>query len=762
MRILFTILLAAGVCCATAQTTPPLIPYPASVVPSEGHFTINRQTTLVGGEAFPNEQVYLQTMLRRYLGPDAARAGGNAAGNSIVLEHDPSKSPEAYRLSITGTAVHISAATPAGMFYAIQTLRQLLPASVENGQGDHLTVSAVDIEDAPVFAWRGMMLDVSRHFFSTSYVKKYIDMMAMYKMNRLHLHLTDDQGWRIEIKKYPRLTSESGWRTFNDQDSSCMQLAKETGNPDFNIDPTHIRHVGGRTEYGGFYTQEEMKDIIRYAAERHVEIIPEIDMPGHMMAAVKLYPELTCEGKAGDDWTHGFSTPICPCKDYTLAFAKDIFTEIAALFPSRYIHIGGDEVEKKDWQKSPLARKFLEEHHIASMDALQSYFNDYMQAFFKTKGKTLMGWDEIVEGGIDSSAAVMFWRPWARMSPYKATANGNKVVMTPDGPLYFDAWPDRNTLSSVYHYNPFDTAYEMNAAQQKNILGVQANLWTERVPTTERADYLVMPRMSALAELGWTHQDLYASYLQRLDQQYDRLDRLHIAYRLPDLPELANNRVFIDTTSFMMASPSPRLTIHYTLDGSFPTTASPVLQRPITIDRTLTLKVAAFTAQGRRGDVQTVGFDRQSYATPAGATDLEPGLRCNIYRGDFPHTTDIRGRIDSTLISAGIGIPATIPSSAFGLKFKGYIDVPETGIYSFFLTSNDGSVLRIAGRLVVDNDGMHADSEKSGQVALQKGLHALTLDFMDGGGGYALKLAYSKDDGIPQPIPDSWYKHDRN
>jgi hexosaminidase len=572
------------------------------------------------------------------------------------------------------------------------------------------------------------------------------------------LHLTDDQGWRIEIKKYPRLTSESGWRLFNVQDSACMREAEKTGNPDFRLDSTHFRFVNGKTEYGGFYTQEQMKGIIRYAASRHIEIIPEIDMPGHMMAAVRLYPWLTCNGTPGADGSRAFSNPICPCKDSSVQFVKNILSEIFKLFPSKYVHIGGDEVEKRDWERSALCKQFMEQHHIENLDKLQSYFNDRLLEFFHAHGKTLVGWDEIVEGGIDSSAVVMFWRPWARLSPLKATRNGNRVVMTPDGPLYFDAWPDRHSLSTVYHYNPADTIYGMNKAEQQNVIGVQANLWSEMVPTESRGDYLTMPRMTALAELGWTHKDLYDSYLKRLTGQYDRLDRLNIHYRLPDLPELAENQVFTDTTSFFTVSPLPALTIRYTTDGTNPGVSSPALSRPVPIDHSLTLKAAAFTASGRRGDVHAILFNRQSYASPVNDVATKAGLECRLYKDHFNKTTEIKATADSLMQVEEAAVPAGISLPEFALKFTGYIDVPETGIYSFFLTSNDGSVLHIANRLVVDNDGPHADREKSGQVALEKGLHPFALDFVESGGGYSLKLQYSRGNGKPQNIPSSWFK----
>ena len=430
------------------------------------------------------------------------------------------------------------------------------------------------------------------------------------------------------------------------------------------------------------------------------------------------------------------------------------------LFPSRYIHIGGDEVERSHWKASPVCQTFMQEHHIQTLPELQSYFNDYIQAFFRTKGKTLIGWDEIVEGGIDSSAVVMFWRPWARTMPAKATANGNKVIMTPDGPFYFDAVPDRKTLPEVYHYSPVDPQYGMGAAQQQNILGVQANLWSEWIPTEARADYMIMPRMSALAELGWTNKDLYDSYLERLKGQYHRLDRMGIKYRLPDLAEIADSRVFVDTTSFMVKAPMPDMSVRYTVDGSWPGVHSPELSRPLRVDHPLTLRVAAFTAAGRRGDVSTAVFSQQGYAKPAAVSGaLADGLQVGFYKGAFNHTTDIKGTPERTTVMAAPALLKEIPATGWGLKFTGFIEVPETGIYSFYLNSDDGSMLYIAGRLVVDNDGMHSPREKVGQVALTKGLHSFALEYMDGGGGGALELKYSQHGDAEQIVPLQWYKH---
>lgn len=754
------------VCCSviaqTKQTQYPLIPQPAQLKAQPGHFTINNKTVLVApatNTTFYNETGFLRNLIQNYLGGNVLKFQQSAAANAIVLKYDASlKDAEAYTLNITPKTITLAAKDGAGMFYAIETLRQLLPAGVETGKGSVLTVPCVQIADQPAFGWRGMMLDVSRHFFSMQYLKKYADMMALYKLNKLHLHLTDDQGWRIEIKKYPRLTSEGAWRTFDNHDSACIAKADATGNDDLRPEAQHMVQKNGRTLYGGFYTQDEMREFIRYAASRHIEVIPEIDMPGHMMAAARIYPELTCDTLIVNN-AYDFSNPICPCNPKVLEFAKDIFTEIADLFPSKYIHIGGDEVNKKYWERSVVAKAFMKEKGFTDVTQIQNYFNDYMLAFFKSKGKTLIGWDEIIEGKIDSSAVVMFWRTWVPRAPAHAAKNGNKVVMTADGPLYFDAIEDAQTLQAVYNYDPNDAVkYHLNDNEKKKIIGVQANLWTENIASEKRADYMIMPRMTALSEIGWTHRYNYKEYLQRLNAQYERLDQLNINYRLPDVTNLVDNYVVMGKTPFFAASPISRFKVHYTIDGSMPTATSPVMEKPIMLEHSAVMKMALFTPTGRRGDVYTLNFNEQQLLQSKSIGNLKSGLSAEFYKGAFATTSAIKGTPDSVYVVDGVKVPASIKANTFGVKFKGYIDVPETGIYTFYLMCNDGGILVIDDKKIIDNDGLHPDKTVGGQVALQKGLHSLAVDFSEYGGGYSLELKCSFKGSEPKVVPAAWWK----
>lgn len=736
-----------------AQSQPSLIPYPAKLIERKGSFTVSARTTvqLSLNSPFKSEAKLLSELFTNSFGKPLATSN-SISRNQIILRYDESiVAEEGYRILISPQQVVLSSKAPAGMFRAIQTVRQLLPASIETKvKQNNLSLAAVEIDDQPSFSWRGIHIDVSRHFFSIDYLKKVIDLMALYKLNKFHLHLTDDQGWRIEIKKYPKLTGEGAWRTFNNQDSACMERSKD--NPDFIIDPKHIVQKNGKTFYGGYYTQKQMKDLIAYAAARHVEIIPEIDMPGHMMAAIDSYNYLSCDSTS----TFGkfFSTPICPCRPEVIEFAKDIFSEIMEIFPSQYIHIGGDEVERSHWERSNDCKALMQRKGLKNLAEVQSWFIKEMEKFFNANGKRLLGWDEILDGGISNTATIMYWRTWVPQAPAEAAKNGNKVIMSPNSPMYFSQEPDKNSLPAVYHYEIIPKDIPASAAE--NIIGAQGNLWAEYVPNQRRADYLYMPRMTALAEIVWSNKRNYGSFLRRLNAHYKRLDNLNVSYRIPDLNVL-DNYAFTDATTFSVAKPLDDLAIRYSTDGTPPTIKSPEL-KALQIRQSQHLRIAAFTKAGRRGDVYDLIFRKQP-AAKAENSVVNNGLAANWYKRSFHVTSLISGTPDAKLTVTNINVPEAAKAESFSLQYRGYIEVPQTGIYTFYLTSDDASFLKIAGREVVNNDGMHPPRERNGQVALEKGLHSIALDFIEGGGGYTLKLQYSLNGSAPKDIPDSWLKH---
>lgn len=449
---------------------------------------------------------------------------------AIGLEKE---NPEAYSLEVKQGQVVITAPTEAGVFYGIQTLRK----SIGIAEGGSIELPAVSITDEPRFGYRGMMLDVSRHFFSVDDVKCYIDMLALHNINRLHWHLSDDQGWRIEIKKYPKLTEIASQRK---ETVIGRNSGKYDGQP-----------------YGGFYTQQQAKEIIAYAAERYITVIPEIDLPGHMQAALTAYPELGCTGGPYEVWTQwGVSDNVlCAGNDKTIEFVKDVLAEIVEIFPSEYIHVGGDECPKTVWAKCPKCQARIKALGLKSdskhtkEERLQSFVIHEAEAFLATKGRKMIGWDETLEGGLAPGATVMSWR--GEGGGIEAAKQGHDVVMTPNTYLYFDYYQSKDTdteplaiggylpMERVYSYEPMPKA--LSPEEQKYIIGVQANLWTEYIPDLKQIQYMVLPRMAALCEVQWSQPNKkdYESFLKRVSRLvdiYQRMDgimqRIYLMYGL--------------------------------------------------------------------------------------------------------------------------------------------------------------------------------------------------------------------------------------
>jgi len=462
---------------------------------------------------------------------------------SIRLTPDQaSREPEGYRLLVGQPGAVLSAPTTAGLLHGLQTLRQLLPPELERGvrlvsvwgrdsaptkdsapsPPARWVIPAVEIEDAPRFRYRGILLDVARWYYPPAFIEKLIDLLALYKLNTLHLHLTDDQGWRLEIKKYPRLTGVGAWR-------------KETivGQ---HFDP----YVGDGTPHGGFYTQDQMRELVAYAAARHVTIIPEIEMPGHARAALAAYPELSCTGGPFEVSTRwGVHEDIfCP-SERTFAFLEDVLSEVMRLFPSQYIHIGGDEVPKTQWKKSPVAQELIRLEGLANEEELQGYFIRRIEDFLRAHGRRLIGWDEILEGGLAPEVTVMSWR--GVEGGIEATRQGHDVIMTPANRTYFDYYQGDPAgeplaiggslpLDSVYAFEPVPS--ELTGEQAAHVIGSQGNVWTEYIATAEHVEYMVFPRMLALSEVLWSPRETrnYAQFVSRLTVNSKHLDALGVNY----------------------------------------------------------------------------------------------------------------------------------------------------------------------------------------------------------------------------------------
>lgn len=589
---MLSVLLWTACSSPVANTPISIIPAPAKMEVLNGSFTLNPSTKLVLKDEgkFSNEVEFLQITLVHALGSQISEEGN---GSELELVFDSQIQPAgAYQLDVNTDKVALKAGDPTGMFYAIETLRQLLPSDLEGSKtSGEISIPTIKIEDQPTLEWRGMHLDVSRHFFSIEYLHRYVDLLALYKMNKFHLHLTDDQGWRIEIKNYPELTEKSAWRTFNNQDSVCMEKAVE--DPRFNFEQKHLREVDGQTQYGGFYTQEELRELVAYAQSRHIEIIPEIDMPGHMMAAIQVYPELACTNSAG--WGKVFSTPLCPGKEGVYTFVENVLTEVMDIFPSKFVHIGADEVEKSTWEKSQECKTLMAAEGIDDVEELQTYFVERVTDFLKSKGKEVIVWDDALNSGIDSTLHVMYWRSWAAAVPEKIAANGNPMILVPGNPLYFSRLDAK--MYPIYHMPLYGPKFPVEKANL--IQGMQAALWSETVPSEALADAIIFPKMLALAERAWSTPEVHdwESFKVRLQTHLKRLDALGVKYSYEVTKELIPF-MNVDTEKqqigITLDSELSNPEIHYTLDGSVPTMESPTYEGEFFVQGSVLVTAAVF------------------------------------------------------------------------------------------------------------------------------------------------------------------------
>ena len=529
--------IAVAALIAGAQDTAlSVIPRPARMTRGSAVFVLTPGTVVVTDRATREVGHQLAAWLSPATGYRLAVAGaGGSATRVISLRLDPSLArlgDEGYRLSVTPTRITIRAFRPAGAFYAVQTLRQLLPPDILRQApvaGVSWTVPSVEIEDMPRFSWRGAHLDVSRSFMPKEFVKKYIDLLALHKLNRFHWHLTDDQGWRIEIKKYPRLTSVGAWRR-----NSLVGVQHDYADT--------TQWVYDNIPHGGFYTQDDIREVVAYAQARFITVVPEIEMPGHAQAAIAAYPELGNTGAQLEvlrRW--GVDPNIFNPEDATIRLLQDVLTEVMALFPGRYIHVGGDEAIKDQWKASPRAQARIRELGLKDEAELQSWFIHQMDAFLTAHGRSLVGWDEILEGGLAPNATVMSWR--GMEGGIAAALAGHDVVMTPTSNTYFDYYQSQDRasepmaiggflpLDSVYAFEPVPAA--LGPAEAAHILGTQGQIWTEYQRNPKNVEYMVFPRLVALSEVAWTPRDQknFADFRARLAKHVVRLGMLDVNYR---------------------------------------------------------------------------------------------------------------------------------------------------------------------------------------------------------------------------------------
>ena len=728
-----------------------IIPKPEKIDIGKGKWKLKRNSVIAYSTVeLKPAATYLQQTIEKLTGYRLHIK--QATKGNIVLKTNNDKNY--YTLKVKSNGVEISAPTYEGIVCGIGTLRQILSKN---------SIPCLEIVDNPRMEWRGFHLDCSRHFFTTDEVKEVIDLMSMYKLNRFHWHLTDDQGWRVEVKRYPLLTTKGAWRTLNNQDSVCLQMAKDEDNPDMLLPNDRFKVIYDETKqeketrlYGGFYSQEEIKNIIVFAKQRGIEIVPEIDMPGHMLAAIDCYEGLSCFENPG--WGKVFTSPLCPGKDKVLEFCKNVWDEVSDLFPFEYVHIGGDEVEKDNWIKCDDCQKRISTMKLRDEKELQSWFLHEMEKYINSKGKKMIGWDEILEGGLSETSTVMWWRTWEPTAVKQAASHGNDVILTPMSPFYLSAKPEVTSVEQIYNYDIYQG--ELTSEEQHHILGVQGNLWGEWIPSRERVMYMYFPRIIAVAELAWTNvsNKNYDDFKQRINYHYEMLHRIGVPYRTPDLKGFLDVNAFVNNAILTVKCDDPTATIRYTTDGSCPTKDSPIYTNPILVDETTLFTLRAFSPSGRADAMQKVSFVKQGLLEPVAIShSLRQGLQADWY--DFKGNTCKKittARLNGTYTINDIEIPKEANGN-IGLVITGYISVQEDGIYTFALKSDDGSWLKIDGNMVVDNDREQSPHEMIGQQALHKGLHKIEVRYFDYNGGMLQMKVTSPSNKQLQAKDIFWY-----
>ncbi len=576
-----------------------IIPTPVSMHQGEGYFTLNSKTSIQ--IATPNSEVnwvgdYIQSLFKKVDWELPPQTGNSPEATNVIrlTITEKVKSEEGYELNVESDEINIRAKNAVGLFYGVQTLRQLLPIEIDKPKqsSQEWFIPAVEIADEPRFGWRGLHLDVSRHFFPKEFIKKYIDHMARYKLNVFHWHLVDGPGWRIEIDKYPKLTEIGAWRV-DKRKEAWSWPATEIGKP-----------TDGRPAYGGYYTKDDIREIIAYSKERFIEVIPEIEMPGHSYAALAAYPELLCVNNDVIGNIQFGTDAFCAGNEKSYEFLEDILDETMELFPSKLIHIGGDEVVKTAWHNCPRCQKLMKRKKLKNEEELQSYFISRMANYIESKGREVIGWDEILEGGLAENAKVMSWR--GMQGGIKSANMGHDVVMSPNSYTYFDLYQGDQSLeppaysklllTQVYKFDPVPA--DIDEDKKHHILGGHACLWTETVQTPEHAEYMLFPRLFAMAETVWSPKENldWSSFKDRMEFNFKRLDNAGINYAR----SAYNVRIdgILDTTNYhlkvVMSNELNRFDIRYTLDGSDPDLNSKKYSEPFTLTEKADIRAATF------------------------------------------------------------------------------------------------------------------------------------------------------------------------
>ena len=757
------VLLQTFLCFGQGDRNFGIIPAPKSILKTSGYFKLDAQTVIfLEGEENRKIVNLFKSHIKDNTGLDIriVSIAPTVLRNVISFSSAQAQtySDEAYILSISPSQIIVKGKQK-GLFYAVQTLIQLVNQY-------NAMLPAIDVDDEPRYTYRGLHLDVSRHFYPVSFIKQYLDLMAKYKLNNFHWHLTDDQGWRIEIKKYPKLTQVGGFRAqtiignFHDRMPQWFD-----GVP-----------------YGGFYTQQEIREIVAYADAKFINVIPEIDMPGHSVAALAAYPNLACNNNPGPFKTYekwGISENVfCAGKDSTFYFLENVLTEVMQLFPSKYIHIGGDEVPKTQWKSCPYCQKRIRNEKLNSVNELQSYFIKRIEKFINKNGRTIIGWDEILEGGLAPNATVMSWQNV--QAGISAARQKHNVIMAPSTMgLYLDHTQGRSDqepvsiggdgrMQKIYAYNP--TPEVLNVDERKYILGVQANVWTEYMPTIKKVEYMLMPRILAVSEIAWTalENKSFPNFMEeRAPLHLAWFDKTDMNYRVPTAIGAKDTTINVNGYYFFDWKPSVKgAKIYYSIDDYKPSQTTlqytQLLKIIVPLGEQRPVKSIVITPSGKQSAVTTTWLkNRIPFAAVVETTDFQPGLKFYYVPGNFKYTTEI-----DTSAATLKGLASTvsinkIPNKVrqYGLIFDGYIYVNDDANYEFSLYSDDGSKLYIDDELLIDNDLKHARFEISAGADLKRGYHKFKVAYFDGGPGSTLQVFIKGTDGKKIELPSVMLFH---